>query len=465
MLVSRGVASVLALAPAVVMAPAIAEAGPDDVVTSALDDVDGFDLTFNLDYRFETRRAAIRRERVGLPGTSPGDPLPVRDDLVFDSQRHVLTPELELGLFHDVWLSAALPYVVTDTRTLSFDRRDTPCSLSPGRCVSRANSSTIQDGILPDNGYDAHDPAVGFANPDGDMIFRSPDRSGVDQIRLGLGWAPMNQRRDDTKPTWKLGGEARIAVGKVATLEPGNPESATGVGTGVHELRLWTTIARRIGWAEPYVDLWWQAPIGMKSGSPFQNPGFGARNTDKQQEAGVVFGVDAAAFSRPDDDQRVSLDLSARLVGHFEGRNYTEMWEVFAFAGRNGGPLELDSDPTTSGMQGVDHPGITNVENYLEMGGRIALRAELGPWVQLAALAQATGETEHVITFADAGVDLPRCQGAATDNCETDNNDLVNPNTAEVNPLHVPLIDLVGHRYRLDDVFDLQVGVEATVLF
>ena len=46
-------------------------------------------------------------------------------------------------------------------------------------------------------------------------------------------------------------------------------------------------------------------------------------------------------------------------------------------------------------------------------------------------------KTDHVITFADAGVDLPTCGAGVTTHCETDANDVVNPGTAEVNPLHV----------------------------
>ena len=35
----------------------------------------------------------------------------------------------------------------------------------------------------------------------------------------GFVWAPMNQRRDDTKPTWVLGVELRMAVGKIARFD------------------------------------------------------------------------------------------------------------------------------------------------------------------------------------------------------------------------------------------------------
>jgi hypothetical protein len=444
-----------------------ASAGPDSEVTSSFDPDHGLGVHVTLGYDFAYRHSLIEREVID-PAAQPGDPTSVRKEFVASSQRHTLIPTLEVGLFHDVWISAALPYVITDSRQLEFDQRASPCTFAAdATCVNRSNSTTIADGILPQTGFDSHDPTVGFTDPANPLIFRGPDRSGLDQVFLGIGWAPMNQRRDDTKPTWKLGAELRLAVGKVARLDRTRPTAETGVGEGVHEVRLWTTVARRRGWAEPYVELWWQAPIGTTKDSPFNDPGFGARRVEKEQEAGVHFGFEAIAVDNQVDHERFSLDFSGRFIAHFEGRAYTEMWEVFAFAGdaAGGGPLALDADPTTSGIQALSHPGITNVENYLEMGGQFAARAEIGPRVHISAFGAVTGETQHVLSFTDAGVDLPTCKDAQTSGCEPDPNELVNQSTAEVNPLHVPLIDLVGHRYRAVTPVNFHLGAELQILF
>ena len=131
------------------------------------------------------------------------------------------------------------------------------------------------------------------------------------------------------------------------------------------------------------------------------------------------------------------------------------MWEVFALAGdsRGFGPLVLDADPTTADTQAISHPGISNIENYLELTGRFAVRAQIGPHVRFAVAADLVWKTDHAISFADAGID------------NEDDNDLVNPGTDEVNPLHAQTIDLVGHRYRSEDGFDIVVGVSGQVLF
>jgi len=74
-------------------------------------------------------------------------------------------------------------------------------------------------------------------------------------------------------------------------------------------------------------------------------------------------------------------------------------------------------------------------------------------------------KTDHVITFADAGVDLPTCGSGQTTHCETSNNDVINPGTVEVNPLHVGAIDLVGHRYHSEDNVGIVIGVAGQVIF
>lgn len=466
----------LALGVGVLAAPAVTgtfggalgHAGPYSEVASAFDPDDGFDLHLTLDYRLDIRRSAIVREDVGRPGTSPTGGVPVVRDLIFASSRHTVVPRLELGLFRDVSFSAALPLILSDQRTLELDQRDTPCDFDGGdaTCVNRSTSTTFLDGILTGTGFDGTGGGAGF-DPDDPTVFKGPSRSGVDQLHLGLTWAPMNQLRDDTKPTWKLGFEGRLAVGKVATIDAGDLDGSTGVGRGVHELRLWTSMARRIGWAEPFVEAWWLVPVATKSGSPFEDPGYGARSTMSQQQGGLRFGFEGYAVDQGDDGARLTLELSARVVGHFEGRAYTELWEVFALAGdaSGTGPLVLDADPTTDGMQAIDHPGITNVENYLEMGGRFAARIAVGQRFRLGAAFELTAENEHVITFTDAGVDLPECEGAASPSCEVIDDELVTPATSEVNPLHVPAIDLIGHRYRTADVLNYVVGVNAAFLF
>ena len=53
----------------------------------------------------------------------------------------------------------------------------------------------------------------------------------------------------------------RFAIGKVARFDPMEPNANKGVSQGAHELRVYTSFARKLGWAEPWVELFWQTPL------------------------------------------------------------------------------------------------------------------------------------------------------------------------------------------------------------
>jgi hypothetical protein len=436
------------------LSTAIAHANPASEVASAADRNNTADLHVSVDYTYEADKATIMREVIGS-NPDPLAPIQNNRDLTFRQFRHTITPRATLGIYHDTFVSFALPIIIQQARELE---------LASG--LGRGDSSTVIDGLLPAEGFDANDP--GTPLPD-NLMFRGRNRSGLTQVHLGLGVAPMSQQRDPTKPTWKLGADVLLAVGKIMRFDALDPGRETGVNKGVHELRLWTSFARRFARTEGFLDLFWQVPLREREGSPFTDPGFGATNTRPGQKAGVSFGLEAYAIDDKANNNRISFEAGAAIVGHFEGRDYTEMWEVFAFAGdtRRAGPLVLDADPTAADVQPLSHPGITNFENFLETTAHFALRARLGSHAQFAVTVDLKWRTDHAITFADAGVDLPTCDagGGGNRRCEPDENDLVNPGTQEVNPLHVPRIDLVGHRYLSVDNFGVVVGVQGRVLW
>lgn len=438
-----------------------AHANPASLVPTAAD-IDAptlFHVT--VDYAYTIDSARIEREAIG-PGADPLGAVPKLDDLSFRQYRHTLIPKLELGVLKDAWVSFAVPLVIAQSRELSLDG------------ISREASSTIRDGLLTGDGFDAKDPSTPLPMT-GDLLFRGQNRAGIEQLRFGLGVAFMNQQRDPTKPTWKIGADLHVAIGKVMKFDAMKTSTETGVSTGVHELKLWTSMARRYDRFEGYFDLFWLVPLTAREESLYddidQQPGtFGATNTLPGQQGGMSFGLELFAIDDKVNHNTVSLDVGGRVVGHFEGRDYSEMWEVFALAGdvRRDGPLVMDRDPSEPERQAVSHPGISNIENYLETAVRFGIRGQLNRRVHFGVMADLAWKTDHAITFADAGIDLPTCNGSngvPDRDCENDANELVNPSTGEVNPLHVPRIDLVGHRYLSVDNFTFSIGVHAQVLF
>ncbi len=451
-----------------------AEASPAVEVASAFKKTDHFNLHSSISYRFASRNSVIKREFVGFPGTDENAPVPIVRDLVFSGTEHEILPKLELGVFHNLWLSAALPIVVHSANSLSFDQSASPCVFPGGgtpTCINAENSSTVQDGLLPETGFDAHDPTgPGFSNPNDATIFRGTNRRGIRQLRLGIGVAPMNQEDDITKPTWKIGGEIRLPLGKTKKFSRSNPGDNNGVADGVTSMRLWTSVAKHLGWAEPHFELWWQAPLTVKSSAPLAplDQGFGVTSQSPQQRAGTTFGVDATLWENPEDELRVGLDLSTTLTSHFEGRGYSDMWEVFAYAGTAtaaDAPLVLDEEPTITGVQAKSHPGVSNLENFMTVDTFVRVTADAGERVRFSAGVGLQYEQSHLISFANAGTDLPTCGGSVTSNCEAGDNGVVDPGTSEVNPLHAQTIDLAGHRYRVADGRTLQFAINARFLF
>ena len=432
--------ALLVVAPlASVIGPiSLARANPAGVVP-APDLANGGIVQFEAEYEYEMDSAQIRREHEGA-GADPLGALPSRREFDFHSNRHTLTPKAELSLTHDFWLSFAAPIILASSSELD---------LAPG--TTRAGSSTFTDGLLTGQGFDARDPAT---PPGGNLVFRDVNRTGVPELRLGLGFAPMNQARDATKPTWKLGAELHLSVGKVMRFDAQDPGAQAGVATGVDEIKLWTSVDRRLQYFEGWFEASYQQSILTRDASLYHDPGFGSTNLAPGQVASASFGLETYIVDDPETGNQVSIDAGARLKAHFEGRGYTEMWQVFALAGdrRLGGPLVLDADPITPGVQPLSYPGISNYESYLETAARLAIRAKLGNHVRFAALGEVIWKTDHALSFADAGVDR-------------NNDNLINPGTAEVNPLYAPKIDQVGHRYLSTENFGLVLGVEAQLLY
>ena len=431
---------------------------PDTQVASAFDKDDPFDVHATVEYEYTSRTAQIKRELAGNAGISAEDPLPLGRDLVLEESRHVIVPRLALGVFRDLEVFAALPVVVDQQRHYEFDQG-----------VDATNSTTIRDGLLPGGGasdglgFDAEDPGTNFA-ASSDTVFRSVGRSGLDQLHLGVNYAIANQARDPDRPTWFVGAELRLSIGDIARFDRVNPSAETGVSHGVHEVQVTTGFSRLVGWAEPYLLLWWRAPVATRGDTPedpddslFWDVGFGQGTKRPRQRAGVAFGFEAILWSRPEQEQQLGLQFRGRTDATFEGRGYSEMWEPFAYAGDRAtnpdGPLVLDRDPTFTSDEALSHPGLTKIENHLTFAGALGLSGKLGAHARFDTWFEATRQQRHRISFSDAGQE------------GSDEDTVITPGTAEVNPLHVRAIDIVGRRYVVDDSTAYTVHVAASLLF
>jgi hypothetical protein len=320
-------------------------------VVDAFDDDDLFDLHLSLGYQSTWKSAKIMRESsITDAGFSDGGYSRANLNVAEYSQRvSRLNTRADIGLFKDVALIVRLPIVLSDDRELKG---------------TGGSDSTMSQ-------------RYAIAGQPGEQLFslpfKSPTRSGVEYLAIGLDVAPFNQARDSTKPTWLIGIEGRFDVsepmhacnknpqplnstsgaaqvqcanrsdinrngtgGEFATNTSGaGPLEGTfsggnkpGISRGVTALEGHTIVSRRVKYIEPYG--------GFRALFEFQNDSseFGA--TDLQGSlvnhpplrGTMIFGLNVIPWEIRDAFQRLAIDF--RFTGTYvsEGRDYSELFDA-----------------------------------------------------------------------------------------------------------------------------------------
>jgi hypothetical protein len=467
----RACAVVLVAVAGAAAVPGVARAADVTDVASSFDEDNPFDFRFRFRYDHTEQRAQIKRE---LEGLSPSQTTILVDrDLLYAFRRDSISLRAEFGLFQDLMLHAELPIILGESQDYSFDQSDgNACRYPPDpmpSCVNASNSTTIADGLVPSMGYDAQNGGVGL--PAGAMIFRGVKRGAIsgsgldafDTFNFGLTWAPVNQRRDDTKPTWVLALEPQISIGNIMAFDRARPNVNHAVSEGIHHILARTAISRYWSWSnggvEPYIGFWYSYPIA-RGDSLFKDYGPSEKLKNPQQQGGTLFGLELVPFERPHEGHKIWIDLRGRLEGHFNGRGYSEMWELLASAG----PLNCDTkdnhaafnpacDPaqTTNLYQNQAYTGITTIENYASLGVDIALGVQVGQHARFRASFDYAHDQAHFVTGEDIGVPT------------TSSGRVMLP--SEFNPAYRPVVDQVGRRYRVDNSNWYNFGVWGQMQF
>ena len=470
---------VLAGALALAM-PTSASAAEVTRVATAFEDENRFDIHLGLAYSYNFKSASILRE--WNSGTPADDQNRLVKDLRYRQQRHLLTANLEIGLWHDLSIYFALPVVIADQRDYSFDQReggdcvygdDVPPEPS-ANCVNKNNSTTVRDGIIPRDGFDASQsgaPFNSFTGPGTELIFKGPVRRGIDQMWVGLKYGILNQEKRSHMPNWIIAFEGRFGVGRAMkfsrNIADEDPASNHTVGRRTHEIGLWTALSRRYRFLDPYFTAFWRQSI-RGAGSQFENfTKYGAQDkTQPQSNAGITFGTEIVPFERKAKTIKVSILLEGSAVLHYGGRGYSEVWELLAdspaMVGANDPTLGDQCDREGALQFARNDPGnpdyvsqgggaacrrfngITDIQDYGTFGFNGGLNFHLGKYVRFIAGVNVFTDTRHFLTFTNRG----DADGGADD-------DRVEANTKEVNPLRRDVVDNVGRRFVIDDVLDL----------
>ncbi len=447
-------------------------------LTSAFQKNDPFDAHLSVGYGYRLSRGALKRERTGEPGQRATK---LVKEARYSTIEHILNLRAEFGIWQDLQFHIALPIVLSNSRTLSFAQNGGDDCKNPGpggrvtdRCVTPANSTLVADGFLnraelENSPFRPVDWGSSSPPPGGLLL---PNRSGVDQLHFGITWAPVSQKRDPTKPTFALGFEARIAVGTPmrynrlanSQLTDERAHGNTSVGRGIHQLRWSMVVSRRFNrWIDPWFGMHYMLPIASANSlfSETTFDGTGQERAGPQHIGGFEAGMEIVPWEIEKERKKLSIELRFHMTGFFEGRGYSPMWEVFANSPQMVGQCIKDPNNTSATIlwdngqycqnanQTIPYPGITQIENYVNIGLRMAVNLYFTKYFHAQMGLGLSHDTAHFITYSDAGRSL-------TANGRIDLND-----PRQVNPLHRPVVDAPGRRFRVEEstVFDFFFNV------
>ncbi|HYO97691.1 MAG TPA: hypothetical protein VER33_24450 [Polyangiaceae bacterium] len=479
----------------------LAEPGELMQVVDAFDDNDVFDLHLSAGFQTSWKTANILRETsISQPGFSTGGFAASNLNVArFKETTSRLNTRADIGLFRDLALVIRMPIILSNQRELN-DLEG-----------SAAQQSVVLQGLPGEQLFR--------------LPFKSPKRSGIEYLAVGLDAALMSQARDLSKPTWIVGIEGRFNVSEPMhacndSPTPLNAASASqqkcahpsdvnrngvdgegageenqplegtfrgerdaGVSRGVTGLELHTYLSRRIKYVEPYA--------GFRALFEFQTSGSdygtsslkGSLVNHPPLQGTVLFGLNVFPWEIRDRFQRVALDF--RFTGTYvsEGRDYSELFDAlgssdapslrqpnYAEYRRNplyeGDPLGLPRSVVATDSRRVYVTGITDVQQYGIYTLSSSFTWQAGEYVKFNVGGAVTVAQEHFITFDQAC--NPDFSGSldTAGTCVSVSRPRAAPQPSGIpNPNYRKVINDPGHRFKVDDSLQVDAWLNATVMF
>jgi hypothetical protein len=298
-----------------------------------------------------------------------------------------LNTRADIGVYKDIAIVVRLPVILSNERELT-----------------ELGGSGAQQSIV-------------LAGAPGEQLFRlpfkSPTRSGIEYLALGMDFGIMNQARNKTKPTWVLGGEVRLDVSEpmhacnktptpvnldpdVAQVTCANPNDIdrdgqsgeadyevpdatnpsttiqldegpggnrkAGVSRGTTGLNFHTYLSRRVKYIEPYggFDVTFEFPNDSSDYKAVDLKGSLVNHPPLR--GSMIVGIAVIPWEIRDAFQRVTID--GRFTGSYvsEGRDYSELFDALGSSDApslrypNFSDYRANPDPTTAG----EAPSVVN---------------------------------------------------------------------------------------------------------
>ncbi|HKO49281.1 MAG TPA: hypothetical protein VJV79_16220 [Polyangiaceae bacterium] len=466
------------------------------------DDDDIFDLNLSLGYESTWSSAVIRRDTtIDQPGLGGGGYL--QSDLNVAQYNQVtsrLLTRADIGLYKDLALVVRVPIILSDDRELK----------------GIAGSENQQ--------------SVTLAGAPGEQLFslpfKSPTRSGIEYLALGIDAGLMNQMRNSARPTWVIGVEGRFNVsepmhacnpngnglnqasgqvqcaypsdlnrngksGEYPNADAGPLEGnfsgsrSPGVSRGTTAIEAHTYLSRRLKYIEPYA--------GFRALVEFQNKStdYGSTNlkgvlaNHPPLRGTLLFGVNVIPWEIREQFQRITLDF--RFTGTYvsEGRDYSELFDAL---GSSDAPslrvpnyAEYQQNPNCTASTPCDQApsvinprsekvyftGITGVQAHGTYRLSAAFTWQAGEYIKFHVGSGYTLVQSHFITVDQACSPSSGGDGAKAGPCRGGGAPASSASTASgtPNPNFRRVIDDPGHRFKVDESHAIDAWINATVMF
>lgn len=355
------------------LAPTLAPAAGVTRVASSFEEDDPFDLLIDVGFERTGRQATLVRER------QQDGAVQDISELDYRSSDARLKLDVAVGLYRDLQLTFGVPIVFQRNESWRFAQG------------TNAANSTIANNCLDADGRPQSECAPLFGVP------QDSYRGGLGDMHFGLAYAPFNQKKDDTKPTWVLGFDYQAPTAeRLDPTEDTTRSSERGnIGERNHLYTFYTAFSRRIGVVDPYFRAHYTLPYrgpgwysncdhpdALPDGGNCFRQGWDRSETGVElpHRAGITFGSEFNVFDEPAKQQGFTLD--ARLIADYvsEGRYYNPL----------SAPLRR----------------LLWTQDYAELGGRFGVVARAGDVLSFAASTTLLWVTDHDLTDESIGTDF-----------------------------------------------------------
>jgi hypothetical protein len=421
-----------------VLCAASAQAAEITRIASSFEPNAPFGMFVDATYEYTRERGKITREWY-----QQNDSIDV-SELRYQLVDQRLNIDLHLGLWHDLEFHFRLPIVFQQDRSWFFaqgtDQGNSTiynnCLLPSGELVSPATNPPGARACQTTQPMFQFDPQQGA----------NSYRSGVGDMTFGLAWAPLNQKKDESNPTWVISFDYTAPMFDAIDPTLGTTQTNHGsIGDKIHRYKFSTSISKRVAFAEPYFQLHYTLPwLGPGYYSNCDNPsssrmalpgncgatGWGKADTGIRPPhvGGFIFGTELNAYDEPQAHRKLAVDARAAVTYISEGRYYNEMSDLF-------GKLLYNSD-------------------YVQLSGRLGFVGHAAEFFRLSAYAEIAYNTEHWLTNENIGKDM---NGNGTVDVTAAPN--------EISPNYDYRIDRVGRRFRIEEDFIVRAMVTGTFSF